>query len=172
MQSCNSHHPDEMFNAVYKQYRRFDSYYAYRLLRDVEEAKDISANSFVSLWKERNSFPSTRHMTSYVRTCTLNACLNRLKLNERCELWHQEVLQRYYLPDTYEMRDVFAESGDAALNRIIQSLDMKYQGCIRLFYFNKMTCSQIAAALNLTERNVKYFLKVGRSLIKSAISSN
>jgi RNA polymerase sigma factor (sigma-70 family) len=172
MKACNSQHADEMFNAVYEKYQSCTSYYAYRILGNREEARDISANSFVSLWKIRNSFHSAEKMKSFIRICTKRACLNRLKSIERRESSQAEVLLYYYSRGTVEIMDAFAESRDDAVMRIIRSLDMKYQECIWLYYFKKMTFAQIANKLNLSERNVKYFLSKGRWLIRSAFSSN
>jgi RNA polymerase sigma factor (sigma-70 family) len=172
MLTCNSQHPDDMFNAVYEKYRKIDSCNAYMILGDIEESIDISANSFASLWKERNSFPSPETMISFISKCTRNACLNRLRSLERRESLREEILLRYYTPDRVEIMDPFTESRDAALERVIRSLDMKYRECIRLYYFEKKTCHQIAVSLNFSVRNVRYFLEVGKLLIRSSFSSN
>jgi RNA polymerase sigma factor (sigma-70 family) len=172
MQTCNSEQADEIFNKVYKKYRKPVSYYAYNFLGDREEASDISADIFVDVWILRESFHSAEKMKSFVMTCARNACLNRLKLLKRRRNRLKDVLQRYYMAGTVDNIGVLTESSEAELVRVIKSLDMKYQQCIWLFYFEKMTCSKIALRLNLSERNVWFFLDKGRGMIKSALSSN
>jgi RNA polymerase sigma factor (sigma-70 family) len=172
MKTFNCEQADEIFDKVYKKYRKPVSYYAYNFLGNKEEARDISADIFVDVWILRESFNSAEKMKSFVMTCARNACLNRLKLIKRRKSRLNDVMQCYYMTGTVDIIEVLTESREAELVRVIKSLDMKYQECIWLFYFEKMTCTKIARRMNLSERNVWFFLVKGRSMIKSALSLN
>jgi RNA polymerase sigma-70 factor (ECF subfamily) len=172
MQTRNSKRADEMFHAVYEEFHTDVPFFANHILDNPEEARDISTDTFIKLWVLRESFQSTDKMKSFLIKCTKNACLNRLKSVKRRRARQYEVVQLYYTPGTTEIMETFAESREAALIRVIKSLDMKYQECIWLFYFEKMTCAKIASRLNLSKRNVWFFLSKGRGIIKLALSSN
>lgn len=172
MEICKYVPADEMFLAVYKEYRTIVSFFANNIIDDREEASEISIDAFIKLWMLRDSFSSTDKMKSFVFTCTRNACLNRLKYVKLRKARNYEILQRYYLSTANEMPEIFTESREAELIRAVKSLDKKYQECIWLFYFKKMTCAGIATKLNLSERNVRFFLTKGRGVIKSTLSSN
>lgn len=172
MQTCNSEHADEMFYSVYAECRTDVPDYANNILNNREEARDISADIFIMLWTLRASFPTTDKMKSFLMKCTRNASLNQLKSVKRRGRRQYEIIQRYYTPGTVEIVETFAESREVALIRVIQTLEWKYQQCIWLFYFEKMTCAGIADKLNISVRNVRFFLDTGRGLIKLALSSN
>lgn len=172
MQICKYANADEMFHAVYKECRTKVSFFANNILDDREEASDISLDAFIKLWILRDSFSSANKMKSFVFTCTQNACLNRLKYVKLRKAKNYEILQHYYLSATNEIPEIFTESREAELIRAVKSLDKKYLECIWLFYFEKMTCVRIANKLNLSERNVRFFLAKGREVLKSSLSSN
>jgi RNA polymerase sigma factor (sigma-70 family) len=169
---CTAEHARAMFNSVYEDCHTKIPGYANFFLDNREEALDITADSFIKLWVLRESFPSTDKMKSFVKKCTRNACLNRLKSVRRREKRDYDIIQRYYLPVTAEVLETSTESKEDALIRVIRSLDKKYQQCILLFYFEKMTCANIADKLNVSERNVRYFLDIARGMIRSSLSSN
>jgi RNA polymerase sigma-70 factor (ECF subfamily) len=169
---CTADHARAMFNAVYEDCRAEIPGYANFFLNNKEEARDISTDSFIKLWVLRESFPSTGKMKSYVKKCTRNACLNRLKSVRRRQKSDYDIIQRYYAPVTADIPETGTEAREDALIRVIRSLDKKYQQCILLFYLEEMTAANIAERLNLSERNVRLFLTKGRGLIRSALSSN
>jgi RNA polymerase sigma factor (sigma-70 family) len=172
MQLSNALSAEDIFYTVYKECRKPFSEYADRILGDTEEARDALSDIFVIAWKVRESFQTVDNMKSFVWVCTRNRCLKRLR-SLRCRQSNQEeVLNRYYNPRTTEVMDIFNDSSEPEIMRAINSLDLKYQECILLFYFEKMTCSKIAQRLNIKERNVRYFLTRGRVLIKSALETN
>jgi RNA polymerase sigma factor (sigma-70 family) len=172
MQPSIEQSADELFNTVYKKYRPHFTQYAYYILGDEEEANDILHDTFVKAWEARTTFLSADMMKAYVRVCSRNACFDRLKSIKRHRRNRQEVWQRYYMYGITETTAVCKDSRDAAVMRVIKSLDRKYQKCILMFYFEKMTCAKIAKQLNIKERNVRYFLHEGRVLIKMAMNLN
>jgi RNA polymerase sigma-70 factor (ECF subfamily) len=169
---CTADNARAMFNSVYDDCHTEIPGYANYFLDNREEARDISTDSFIKLWVRRESFSSTHKMRSFVKKCTHNACLNHLKSIRRRKKRDYDIIQRYYLPVTAEILETDTESREDALIRVIQSLDKKYQQCILLFYFEKITCANIASRLNISERNVRFFLTKGRGIIRSALSSN
>ena len=169
---CTADHARAMFNSVYDDCHTEMPGYANYFLDNKEEARDISTDIFIKLWVRRESFSSTHKMKSFVKKCTRNACLNRLKSARRRQKRHYDIIQRYHSPVTAEILETDTESREDALIRVIQSLDEKYQQCILLFYFEKMTCASISERLNVSERNVRFFLNKARGVIRTTLSSN
>jgi RNA polymerase sigma factor (sigma-70 family) len=172
MQSCNFQSADTLFYSLYEEYQISVSEYAYRILGDREEARDISVDTFIDVWMKRQSFVSIGKMRSFVLICAKNACLNRLKLIRHREGKRQEVLDKYYHIGAAGIIEDYGAPRDTELIKAIKSLDLKYRECIWLFYFEKMTCAKIARKMKISERNVRLFLTKGKVLIKMALSLN
>jgi RNA polymerase sigma factor (sigma-70 family) len=172
MQVYNSDKSDQMFKAVYEECCNGVPLYANKMLANLDEARDVSSDSFIKLWLRRNSFHSVNKMKAFLKVCTTNTCLNRIKSLERRERRQYDVRQIYYTPDGTDITERLTESREAALIRVIKTLDKKYQDCIFFFYFEKLPVTKIASRLNITERNVRFYLTEGRKMIKSALISN
>lgn len=164
---------DDIFCTVYKEFKLPFSKYASRILGDTEAAHDILHDTFVKAWEARGTFHSVDKMKAYIGVCSRNACIDRLRSIKCHQKNRREIWQRYYKCGVAELpEDICNGSGEVEILRAIKSLEMKYQECICMFYFQKLNCAKIAQKLNIKERNVRYFLSRGRVLIKMALCLN
>lgn len=68
------------FETAFKQYYRKLYFFAFNLLEDEEEAKDIISDTFCSLWEQRNSLQDNGGISlSLLYTMTRNRCIDRLR---------------------------------------------------------------------------------------------
>ena len=163
---------DEIFNEVYINFQVSVSYYAYDLLGDAEEAKDITADAFLQVWKRQThtSFNSVSEMSSYVFVCARHACFNRLKSIKRRRRRQEEVLHRNNMLGPVEIGELRTETWEFVCVKAINSLEVKYQESIELYYFEKRTCAEISALLKLSEDTIRYRIKRGKLLLKEITS--
>lgn len=172
MRTCTANNAREMFMAVYNNCHTAIPYYANYFLDDREECRDISADSFIKLWVKRESFTSTEKMSAYVRKCTRNACLTHLRAMKRQQKRNYDYIQ-HYCPDViFDLLETDPGSKEDALIRVIQSLDERHRQCMLLYYVENMTRVEIAGRLNISERNVRFFLDKAREIIRSALRTN
>lgn len=171
MQKSIAAKPEEIFNEVYINFQQPVSYYAYDLLGDVEEARDITADAFLQVWKRQThkSFNSVSEMSSYVFVCARHACFNRLALIRRRRRRQEEVLHRNNMLGPVEIGELPTETLEFVLVKAIQSLEVKYRESIELFYFENKTGTEISTLLELSEETIRYRLKRGKKLIREAL---
>lgn len=161
----------DIFHDVYVNFWESVSYYAYGLLGNVEDAKDITADAFLKVWKRQNNltFSSASEMRSYVFVCAKHACFNRLKSIKRRKRLEEGLLFSN-MTDRVEMIELCTDSLETCLENALRSLEVKYRESIHLFYFENMSCSEISSVLNLSEDTIRYRLKRGKKIIREALS--
>lgn len=164
---------EEIFHEVYVNFWRSVSYYAFDLLGDVEDAKDITADAFLKVWKKQKdiTFNSASEMSSYVFVCAKHACFNRLKSIKRRKRL-EEGFQFNNMMSHIEIFELRADSLEMGLVNAMRSLEVKYRESIQLYYFENMTCAEISSLLNLSEDTIRYRLKRGKKIIKEALRIN
>lgn len=173
MQKCITAKSGEIFHDVYVNFWESVSYYAYDLLGNVEDAKDITADAFLKVWNRQKNltFNSASEMSSYVFVCARHACFNRLKSIKRRKRL-EEGLQFNNMMGHAEMIELRADSLETCLVNALRSLELKYRESIQLFYFENMSCAEISSALNLSEDTIRYRLKRGKKIIREALRIN
>src|SRR5580704_13847567 len=73
------HGSGEGFDILFKQWYPGLAYFAFSLLKNWEEAKDISEDAFLKLWERRNQFISVLRCKSYLYSCVRNASLDKIR---------------------------------------------------------------------------------------------
>src|SRR3954469_21136133 len=71
------------FDRVFDEYFPQLQFFATRVTRDVEEARDIVNQVFVSLWKLRARFETLVNIKAFLYITTRNHCFNYLRHRQR-----------------------------------------------------------------------------------------
>ena len=146
------------FVSIYEHYRDFIYIACYYLLKDREEAEDITLKAFTTLWKERNELKEPRHVRNYLYRISRNACLDLLKRNER----------RFYVYRQYQQRTLGATGTDEQLQekervhaemltRIFQTLSQlpeRMRDIFILRYYGGKTVEEVAEIVGVEKRTV------------------
>ncbi len=72
--------------------------YAYNILGRQEEAEDVTAQSFITLWRDKENMESPRHVKDWLYLVTRNACIDILRQRKRSRNM-QDVVSSHYLSD-------------------------------------------------------------------------
>jgi RNA polymerase sigma-70 factor (ECF subfamily) len=123
-----------------------------------EAAEDLTSEAFLALYRHLGSIDRSR----------LPGWLLTVVRNRARDLWrHQAVEQRY----VDQAVDPPASATQPGLEQwILESADLKpvHRTCIMLRYVHGFARAEIAAALGLTETQVKGHLQYGLSLLRKA----
>jgi len=87
--------------------------YAYNILGSQEEAEDVTAQSFITLWRDKENMESPRHVKDWLYLVTRNACIDILRQRKRSRNM-QRVVSAHYVSD------YFTDTGAADL-RILKA---------------------------------------------------
>lgn len=82
----------EVFEAVFKQFAPSMYNIAVRYVKDEDDANDMVQDVFLNLWKGAENLDERAPINHYLARATVNTCLNRIKKEQRKEVYAKEQL--------------------------------------------------------------------------------
>ena len=140
---------------VFDRYGGSLSFFAKSIIDNKEEAEDIVAESFIKLWRQRETFVEQSNIKAYLYVITRNACLNHLKHIKRKNSSHKELM---YLEN---------EGHEEVMNRVIHAELMKIvqdeieklpelaKKIFKLTFVEGLKPDEIALQLSMPTQNVR-----------------
>jgi RNA polymerase sigma-70 factor (ECF subfamily) len=141
---------------------------SYKMVKNREEAEEISQDTFIKIFKSLNKFKGESKFSTWVYKITYNTCLDRLKKNKK----ENNVV---YIED-------FSEHQVKAIETVFDTIDEKernqrIQDCLlllpsedafllTLYYFDDQSIEEIAKVVDSNANNIK--VKLFRSRKKMA----
>ena len=141
---------------------------SYKMIKNKEEAEEISQDTFIKIFKSLNKFKGESKFSTWVYKITYNTCLDRLKKNKK----ENSVV---YIED-------FSEHQVKAIETVFDTIDEKernqrIQDCLlllpsedafllTLYYFDDQSIEEIAKVVDSNANNIK--VKLFRSRKKMA----
>ncbi len=150
---------EKAFAEIFNRYQAplFD--FAYKRIRDKDEAKDIVQEIFVRLWNNRADHQIKTSLRSYLYRCVLNGTLNYIS--------HQ-VIREEYVQSLQHMIDEPAHEADypireADMENLIKSeiaaLPPKMREVFELRKLEYLSNKQIAGKMGISEQTVETHMK-------------
>jgi RNA polymerase sigma-70 factor (ECF subfamily) len=141
---------------------------SYKMVKNREEAEEISQDTFIKIFKSLNKFKGESKFSTWVYKITYNTCLDRLKKNKK----ENSIV---YIED-------FSEHQVKAIETVFDTIDEKernqrIQDCLlllpsedafllTLYYFDDQSIEEIAKVVDSNANNIK--VKLFRSRKKMA----
>lgn len=146
---------------------------ALRMLKNREEAEEVSQDAFMKIYTSLNTFKGDSKFSTWIYKVTYNTSLDRIKKN------------RKYLNDV--AIDEFTEHQLKSIDNALDSLEKKekasaIQDCIELlpsadsflltlYYFEEQTLEEMSKAVGLTPNNVKVKLFRARKKLTTILKN-
>lgn len=139
-----------------------------RMLKNREEAEEVSQDTFIKVYKSLNKFKGDSKFSTWIYKVAYNACLDRIKKNKK-------FLNDVSI-DTFTTNQI--KSFDNALDNLeIKEREKAIKSCmdllpsddsflLTLYYFEELSLDEIAKIMRITPNNVK--VKLFRSRNKLA----
>ena len=163
----------EAFATLVDEHQRYVYNLALRVVRDENEALDLTQETFVRAWTALPNFRGQSQFRTWLYRITTNLCYNRLpglrrSLND---------LGDDVLPDVVESEDTASnplrvlESNEIRiqLHQAIDQLDANYKILIVMRYHDELSYEEIASLLNLPLGTVKTGLFRAREKLRFAL---
>ncbi|MEO9891713.1 sigma-70 family RNA polymerase sigma factor [Aurantibacter sp.] len=145
------------FAVLVNRYRNMVFSLTMQVLKNREEAEEISQDTFVKIYKHLNKFKGDSKFSTWVYRIAYNACLDRIKLNNKhkntIELNQFAENQIGTLEDAFDIMD--RNDRELAVKNCIQQMPDDYGVLITLFYFEELSLSEISKVMGLSTNNVK-----------------
>jgi len=128
---------------------------AYVKTKKREEAEDIYQNVFLALIRHIKNLESEEHVKHWLIRTTCNECKRIFRKRSWLPLEHVDLTCELDEPD-YTLA-------------VVLSLPDKYKEVIHLFYYEDLSCEEIAATLKISNEAVRVRLHRGRELLKTKL---
>jgi RNA polymerase sigma-70 factor (family 1) len=146
----------EAFEAVYKTHYASLFFFVRRFIPDRQEAEDITADTFIKLWKIRFNFDTHQNIKAFLYITARNACLDCLRARQRSTGMQQELM--YLLLQGNDVTFIQDEVKADVLKQIrdeIEHLPPKCQQIFKMAFLSRIKNADIAQQLGLTVQTVK-----------------
>lgn len=144
---------------------------ALRLLKNKEEAEDVSQDIFIRVYKSLNKFKGDSKFSTWIYRITYNSCLDTLK---KYKQEYQIVpLDDYTGHQAIILENAFDALAEKEQKQIIEDclhrLPNEDSFLLTLYYFEEQSLDEISKILGLTANNVKVKLFRSRKKLTSIL---
>jgi RNA polymerase sigma-70 factor (ECF subfamily) len=136
---------DDAFNEVVERYSAKVYGLCYRILRNQEEAQDLTQEVFVRVYLKRKSFKGRSALYTWIYRIAVNMCLSHLKKRKAQTVPLHEV-EGMLAATPAETSDSRVEL-DQLLAKALESVPPKQRAVFSLRFYDKMSFNEIAEAM-------------------------
>ena len=132
----------------------------YRMIGNIEDAKDISQDTFVEVFVKLKTLQEPGKFSAWIYKIVVNKCLNFLRKREKISpLFTVDILVTNEKNEDFVKRD--------SINHLLSKLNVEYRTVLILFYIEEKQIIEIADILDIGESAVKMRLKRARERLKN-----
>lgn len=156
---------EEYFHTYFEALHR----YAYTILKDSEEARDVVQSVFIQLWHKRQDQGVRQSIRAYLYSATHNKCLNRLRDNKTRQKHHTMAAAR----DTGQVETGQDIEAKDLKNEILQVINTLPDKCREIFYksrFEEKTYAEIARELQVSVKTVETQMTKALRIVRTSIA--
>ncbi|PNQ73470.1 RNA polymerase [Hanstruepera neustonica] len=142
---------------------------ALRMLKNREEAEEVSQDSFIKIYKSLSKFKGDSKFSTWVYRVAYNTCLDRIKKHKRSQT-HIPIdvfTERHIKTIDNALDRMEQEERAQAIQNCLQLLPSEDSFLLTLYYFEEQSLEEISKITGLAANNVK--VKLFRSRKKLAV---
>lgn len=141
--------------------------YAFYMLRNKEDALDITQEVLIKIWEKRNELDEVRNMRSWAITITRNKCLDFIKSRKGDHFTWDENLDKHTELTPFTQTSLKDEKN--WINSLMNQLPVNQKEVFYLRHFEGESYKEISESLSLDENKVKVYLHRARTFIKRSL---
>jgi len=153
------------FDLLVERYRARAWRLAWSILRDAEDAREVSQDVFLRLWEGAGSFGGRARFSTWFYRVLVNRCLDHRRRTRRWTLWtHREErgdegsLERLPAPEHDPVETMDRQQMTAHLWVAVDRLAPRQRATVLLYAQEELTTPEIAAVLRCSEATVRVHL--------------
>lgn len=144
----------EAFNRLLRRHQRTVYRSVYRLVRDADEAQEISQEAAVRAWENLDRFRGDAPFAGWFSRIAIHLALNRLRERKKFvrpedEEQHEAVLDRAESKSQSPLSNLLKREALDALTRAMAELPEEFRIPLSLRVYNEFSYEEIAQALDL-----------------------
>lgn len=156
------------FAVLVNQYKDLVFTLAYKMLKNKDEAEEVSQDTFVKIFNSLNKFKGESKFSTWIYKITYNTCLDRLKKSKKeNNVVYIEDFNEHQVKTIESVLDTFDEKErNQKIQECLQLLPSEDAFLLTLYYFDDHSIDEIAKVIDCISNNVK--VKLFRSRKKMA----
>ena len=161
----------DAFAALVDEHQRYVYNLALRVVKDENEALDLTQETFVRAWTALPNFKGQSQFRTWLYRIVTNLCYNRLpnlrrSLNDLGDDVMEDIPEtKFNAPaDEFESNEIRKH-----LHQAINQLDEQYRLLVTMRYQNELSYEEIAASLNLPLGTVKTGIFRAKAKLRNAL---
>ena len=157
------------FTQLVNRYKDLVFTLALRMLKNREEAEEVSQDTFIKTYKSLDKFKGDSKFSTWIYKVAYNSCLDRIKKNKK--YLNDVEINEFTEHQVKTVDNAFDALVEEERNQLIQDclhlLPSEDSFLLTLYYFEEQSLEDIATIVGLTANNVK--VKIFRSRKKLAV---
>lgn len=145
------------FSALVSRYKDFVFTLSLRMLRNREEAEEVSQDTFIKVFRSLNSFKKESKFSTWLYKITYNTCLDRVKKQKKDRSVVE--LNEFTGHEARSLMNVLETIEENERKQMIQDclnlLLPEESFLITLYYFNENSLKEISQIIKMNENNLK-----------------
>ncbi len=144
---------------------------AIRMLKNREEAEEVSQDTFIKVYKALPKFKGDSKLSTWVYKVAYNTCLDRIKKNNRRQ---SEVAIDSYTENQIKtldnaLSDLEEKEQQQTIQDCLQQLASKDSFLLTLFYYEELSLEEISQIVNMEANTVKVNIHRARKRLASIL---
>jgi RNA polymerase sigma-70 factor (ECF subfamily) len=139
----------------------------YRMIQNREEAEDILQETFLRVFRERESYDPTFAFSTWIYTIALNLCRNELKRKKRFKFFGIDLIKndKRFAVETGIKMDCISST----LEKAISSLPVRYRTVFLLREINQLSYEEMSESLGVPLGTVKSRVNRARLMLRDKL---
>lgn len=145
------------FAQLVDQYKDLVYTLAVRMLKNREEAEEVSQDAFIKIYKSLKSFKGDSKLSTWIYKVTYNCCLDQLKKNKKHLNDVPITESNYNKIDTIDnaLEGLIKTEKQQLIRSCVHQLPEESSAIITLFYFDELSLEEISKITGIEANTVK-----------------
>lgn len=169
VQKDNNKAFEELINRYEKPLLR----YSLRLIKDYDAVEDIVQDTFISVYKNINSFDPKRKFSSWIYRITHNKTVNEIRKHSRISNLNEEIkIENENNEHKKTEKKLDEKNISKTIQKEIDKLSLKYKEVIILRYMQEKSYEEISDILQIPRNTVGTRMKRGLERLRNEMNIN
>jgi RNA polymerase sigma-70 factor (ECF subfamily) len=143
--------------------------FANRIVRNVEEANDITSDTFIKLWKQHAGFKNLPNIKAFLYLTCRNACFDHLRSRQRHNASHREIRYLSREGELWSDRELIEMEVLREIRLQVERLPPKCREVFKLIFFKRKKTREVAEQLGVSLATVQEHKSIAIKKLRNAL---
>jgi RNA polymerase sigma-70 factor (ECF subfamily) len=162
---------EEGYKYLYEKYYAYLCSYAFRILANREESKEVVQEIFIKIWNGREKLPKINNIEAYLIKAVKNEAVNHLKKQKNDDHEKQELMILLKTKELGSEDMIYKKEVADEMDKAINTLSDKTKEAFVLKRLEGKSLKEVASIMNISEkgveRNITRALKELKKVLKN-----